>query len=53
MFKIDGKATSCGITGSGVPSHPMFLIINAADQESPSSSDFPDTMTVEYVHVSH
>jgi beta-glucanase (GH16 family) len=53
VFKIDGKATSCGITGSGVPSHPMFLIINAADQRSPSTGDFPNTMTVSYMHVSH
>jgi hypothetical protein len=53
VFKIDGKATNCGITGSGVPSHPMFLIINAADQRSPSSGDFPNTMTVSYMHVSH
>ncbi len=36
-----------------MPSHPMFLIINGADQASPNSSDFPDAMTVDYVHVSH
>ncbi len=53
VFRIDGKATGCGINGPGVPSHPMFLVIDAADQSSPTSSDFPDAMTIDYVHVSH
>jgi beta-glucanase (GH16 family) len=54
VFKVDGTVTRCGLTGSGVPSHPMFLIINNAIQRgSPVASTLPQTMTVDYVHISH
>jgi beta-glucanase (GH16 family) len=54
VFKIDGTATRCGLTGRGVPSHPMFLIIDTAIQPgSPVGSSLPQTMTVDYVHISH
>lgn len=54
VFKIDGTATRCGLTGGGVPSHPMFLIIDTGIQTgSPVGTDLPQTMTVDYVHISH
>lgn len=52
-FKVDGTTTSCGIT-SGVPTHPMFLIIDtAAFNTNLTATGFPATTTVDYVHVSH
>ncbi len=55
VFKIDGQTTNCGYTGSAVPSHPMFLIINSAivNNRVPVSTDLPQTMYVDYVHISH
>ena len=59
VFKIDGVTqTSCDVT-SGVPSHPMFLIIDTAITVNgifggtPVPGDLPQTTTVDYVHVSH
>jgi beta-glucanase (GH16 family) len=60
VFKIDGTTTDCGITGSAVPSHPMFLIINTAACTTSSScghgtdtSTFPQTTKIAWVHISH
>jgi hypothetical protein len=51
--KIDGT-TTCTLTGANVPSHPMFVIIDAAIWPNTAvSSDLPQTFTVDYVHVSH
>jgi chitodextrinase len=57
-WKIDGT-TTCSTT-SGVPSHPMFLIINngvcsagSVCAGSPVGGDFPTSTTVDYVHISH
>lgn len=52
VFKIDGVTQPCGTT-SGVPSHPMFVILQLALQPVPVASDFPFTEQVDWVHVSH
>jgi beta-glucanase (GH16 family) len=58
VFKVDGVTTTCGTT-KGVPSHPMFLIINTAACTMnacgtlPNNSTLPQTTSVDYVHVSH
>jgi beta-glucanase (GH16 family) len=49
VFKIDGKTINCAMSGSAVPSHPMFLIIDSGIQ----TADLPQSLTVDYVHISH
>lgn len=51
VWKVDGK-TTCSVTKSYVPSHPMFLIVNTAifPSASPSSS-WPQSTQVDYVRV--
>lgn len=58
VFKVDGRRTGCGITGSNVPSHPMFLIINTAACTTGSTcglganpATFPQTTSVAWVRV--
>jgi hypothetical protein len=51
VWKVDGK-TTCSVTKSYVPSHPMFLIINTAIFPSASlSSSWPQSTQVDYVKV--
>jgi beta-glucanase (GH16 family) len=59
VFRVDGKRTGCGIGGSSVPSHPMFLIINTAACTTGSTcghganpATFPQTTSIAWVHVS-
>jgi hypothetical protein len=59
VFKVDGKTTSCGIS-KGVPSRPMFLIIDTAICTASSScggttnpATFPQTTTIAWVRISH
>ena len=60
-FKIDGvDQTSCDVTGGGVPSHPMFFIVDtqmctagSSCNGSPNPSDYPQSTVVDYVHISH
>jgi hypothetical protein len=54
VFKVNGVTTSCGLAGSGVPSQPMFLIIDTSvctPNSCPNSSDFPQTTSVDYVRI--
>lgn len=55
VFKVDGTTIpACGITGAGVPSHPMFLMIdNAIHPSTAVSGDLPASTVVDWVHVSH
>jgi beta-glucanase (GH16 family) len=48
VWKIDGT-TECTTT-TGVPSHPMFLIINTAENGGGTTGG---TTVVDYAHVSH
>lgn len=55
-WKINGS-TVCSTT-TDVPSHPMFLIVNNAICNNsycgpPSGGSLPQSMIVDYVHVSH
>jgi beta-glucanase (GH16 family) len=51
-YAVDGQAANCSHT-SGVPSRPMFLIINNAISSAWTlkSSTFPQTMQIDYVKV--
>jgi len=53
-WKIDGN-TTCTVTGSYVPSNPMFLIINVAvggiGGGTPNPSVFPQSLFVDYIKI--
>ncbi len=56
VFKVNGVTTNCGLTGSGVPSQPMFLIIDtaictASSCGTPSGSDLPQSTSVDYARI--
>ncbi|MGZ4193775.1 MAG: family 16 glycosylhydrolase [Solirubrobacteraceae bacterium] len=59
LFKVDGRVTGCGMSGDGVPSRPMFLIINTAACTSNAcdrtrdNAVLPQTTSVQCVHISH
>ncbi len=59
-WRFDGAATSCTVSGSIVPSHAMFLIINTAichpgvcadPPTAPIPSELPQTTSVDYVRI--
>jgi hypothetical protein len=59
VFKVDGAVTGCGVSGDGVPSQPMFLIIDTAActvnacGQTPDNSALLQSTSIEYVHISH
>lgn len=55
VFKVDGTIIpACGITGAGVPSHPMFAMIDTAIHPTTAvSGDLPASTIVDWVHISH
>ena len=52
-FAVDGVPANCSHTGSAVPSHPMFIMINNTLSQSNNSvpPSFPQVTTVDYVKV--
>ena len=52
-FAVDGVPANCSHTGSAVPSHPMFIIINDTLSQSNGSvpPSFPQVTTIDYVKV--
>jgi len=52
-FAVDGVPANCSHTGSAVPSHPMFLMINDTLSQSNNSvpPSFPQVTTIDYVKV--
>jgi len=52
-FAVDGVPANCSHTGSAVPSHPMFIIINDTLSQTNNSipPSFPQVTTIDYVKV--